>query len=85
VHQIEERVDDVEKNVNAYLKTLTESELNRRVALPWKPAVSITLSDILVTVATEDAYHMGELNALMWQLDKEPPFLSWSTFVEQNP
>jgi len=28
---------------------------------------------------------MGELNALMWQSDIEPPWLSWAAFIEQNP
>jgi uncharacterized damage-inducible protein DinB len=85
MHQIEGRVDDVEKSVDAYLKTLTESELDRKVALPWRTSFPLRVGDVLITVATEDAYHMGELNALMWQFDKEPPFLSWSAFVEQNP
>ena len=85
VHQIEGRVDDVEKKVDAYLKTLTERELNRKVALPWRPSFPLRVDDVLVNAALEDAYHMGELIALMWQLDKEPPFLSWSEFVEQNP
>lgn len=85
VHQIEERVGDVEKSVDAYLKRLTEKELDRKVALPWRPSFPLKVDDVLITVATEDAYHMGELNALMWQFDKEPPFLSWSAFVEENP
>jgi uncharacterized damage-inducible protein DinB len=85
IHQIEGRVDDVEKNVDAYLKTLTEREFDRKVALPWRPSFLLRVDDVLINVALEDAYHMGELIALMWQFDKEPPFLSWSTFVEQNP
>ncbi|MCJ7718632.1 DinB family protein [Candidatus Bathyarchaeota archaeon] len=85
IHQIEGRVDDVEKNVDAYLKTLTERELDRKVALPWRPSFLLRVDDVLINVAIEDACHMGELIALMWQIDKEPPFLSWSAFVEQNP
>jgi len=85
MHQIEGRVDAVEKNVNAYLKTLTKRELDRKVTLPWRPSSPLSVNDVLITLAIEDAYHMGELIALMWQFDKEPPYLSWSTFVEQNP
>jgi uncharacterized damage-inducible protein DinB len=84
-HQIEERVDNVEKNVDAYLKTLTERELHRKVALPWRPSFLLTVNDVLMTLAIEDTYHMGELNALMWQFDKQPPYLSWNAFLEQNP
>jgi uncharacterized damage-inducible protein DinB len=85
MHQIEARVDDVEKKVDAYLKTLTERELNRRVPLPWRPSFPLRVDDVLITVAIEDTYHMGEVMALMWQSDKEPPYLGWSAFVEQNP
>jgi uncharacterized damage-inducible protein DinB len=85
MREIEERVDDVEKNVEAYLKTLTERELDRKVALPWRPSSLFRVNDVLITVAIEDTYHVGELMALMWQFDKEPPFLSYSAFVEQNP
>ena len=82
--QIERRVDEVEKNVDEYLKTLTKSELDRKVALPWRPSFPLRVEDVLTTTAMEDAYHMGELIALMWQFDKEPPYLSWSAFVEQS-
>jgi uncharacterized damage-inducible protein DinB len=85
IHQIERRVDEVEKKIDSYLKTLTERELDRKVTLPWRPSSSLSVNDVLITLAIEDAYHMGELIALMWQFDKEPPYLSWSTFVEQNP
>ena len=85
IHQIEGRVDDVEKDVDAYLKKLTKRELDRKVALPWRPSFLSRVEDVLINVAIEDAYHMGELIALMWQFDKEPPLLSWSAFAEQNP
>jgi len=65
IHQIEERVDNVERNVDAYLKTITETELHRKVALPWKPSFLLTVDDVLMTLAIEDTYHMGELIALM--------------------
>jgi hypothetical protein len=43
------------------------------------------VADVLITLAIEDIAHMGELIALMWQFDKQPPFLSWSDFIEKNP
>lgn len=76
IRQIEERVDEVEKKVDAYLATLTERELNRKVAIPWRkePPLLLRVEDILVNTAVEDASHMGELIAIMWQLDKQPPY-----------
>jgi uncharacterized damage-inducible protein DinB len=85
IHQIKGRVDEVEKKVDSYLNTLTKRELDRKVTLPWRPSSPLNVNDVLITLAFEDANHMGELIALMWQFDKEPPFLSWSAFVEQNP
>jgi uncharacterized damage-inducible protein DinB len=85
MHQIEARVNEVEKKADAYLKTLTQQELERKVSMPWRKSVLLKVNDVLITLAFEDIYHMGELNALMWQSDIEPPWLSWAAFVEQNP
>ena len=85
MHQIEARVKEVEKKADAYLKTLTQQELERKVSMPWRKSVLLEVNDVLITLAFEDIYHMGELNALMWQSDIEPPWLSWAAFVEQNP
>lgn len=85
--QIEERMEEVEKKVEAYLATLTERELNRKIALPWRkePPLNMRIEDMLISIVIEDASHMGELIALMWQFDRQPPFLSWSSFIEQKP
>ena len=85
IHQIEARVSEVEEKADAYLKTLTQKELERKVSMPWRKSVLLEVNDVLITLAFEDIYHMGELNALMWQSDIEPPWLSWAAFVEQNP
>jgi len=85
MHLIEARVNEVEKKVDEYLKTLTQQKLERKVPMPWNKSLLLEVNDVLITLAFEDVYHMGELNALMWQSDIEPPWLSWATFAEQNP
>ena len=85
MHQIEARVNEVEEKADAYLKTLTQQELERKVPMPWKKSLLLEVNDVLITIALEDTYHMGELNALMWQSDIEPPVLGWATFIGQNP
>ena len=86
MRRIEERVDEVEKKVDAYLSKLTKLELDRKVVLPWRrdPPLSLTVEDILIQIAIENISHMGEFIAIMWQFDKQPPFLSWSAFLEQS-
>lgn len=44
LRQIEERVDEVEKKADTYLATLTERELNRKVALPKEEISYLTES-----------------------------------------
>ena len=85
MHQIEARVNEVEQKADAYLKKLTQQDLKRKVPMPWKESLLLEVNDVLITLALEDTYHMGELNALMWQSDIEPPWLGWAAFVEQNP
>ena len=82
--KIEERVNEVEKNVETYLEKLTKRELDRTIELPWRKGIPIRIEDVLIHIAIEDASHMGELIALMWQFDKQPPYLSWSAFIEQG-
>lgn len=86
VGSIEKRVNGVEKNVDAYLVSLTQHELDRKVRLPWRkdPPLILSVEDIIVQIAIEAASHMGELIAILWQVDKQPPFLGWSAFLEQG-
>ena len=84
MHLIEARVNEVEEKVDEYLKTLPQQKLERKVPMPWNKSLLLEVNDVLITLALEDIYHMGELNALMWQSDIEPPWLSWAPFIEQN-
>jgi len=86
ISSIEKRVDEVEGKVDTYLANLTQRELDKKVRLPWRkdPPLILRVEDVLVAVAVEDASHMGELIAILWQIDRQPPFLSWSSFLEQG-
>jgi uncharacterized damage-inducible protein DinB len=80
IGRIERRVIEVEENVQAYLEKLTPKELNRRVMLPWRKGILIRVEDVLLYLLIEDISHYGELIALFWQINVEPPFLSWHHF-----
>lgn len=85
MQSIERLEDDVEKKTDEYLVKLTEKELNRKVMLPWRKDIQFRIEDILLQIAFEDASHLGELIALMWQFDKQPPYLNWAAFlIEQG-
>lgn len=84
--RIEKRVNDVEKKANSNLASLTKYDFDRKVEIPRRqgPSIQMRIEDVIIQVAVENISHMGELITLMWQLDKQPPFLSWANFLEQN-
>jgi len=60
----------------SFLAKLKDKDLGRRVKPEWKER-SHPLSDALVQVTIEQAHHLGELIALFWQIDIEPPEMTW--------
>ena len=86
MQMIEERVDKTEKKVDAYLANLAESELNKKVEGPRRqgPPIQMRIEDILIHVATENIYHLGEMEAIFYQMDKQAPFINWFAFLEQG-
>jgi len=68
--------DKVWAGVDSLVLGLDEADLRRRVKAPWF-AVSNTLADALMQVTLEQAHHTGEIIALLWQLNIEPPEMTW--------
>jgi uncharacterized damage-inducible protein DinB len=83
---IEKRVKLIEKKVERYLKEITQVELDKRVLVPRKRASNLIMrvEDVLIHVVLEVVTHMGELIALLWQIDEDFPFLSWGSFLDQR-
>lgn len=59
-----------------FLKGLTDEDLERPVQPAWKKRPH-PLRDALMQVTFEQAHHVGELIALFWQQDVEPPEMTW--------
>jgi len=59
-----------------FLAKLTEKDLDRGVQPEWKTRPH-PLRDALMQVTFEQAHHTGELIALFWQIDVEPPEMTW--------
>ncbi|MCI4371867.1 MAG: DinB family protein [Thermoplasmata archaeon] len=60
----------------AFLATLNDKDLERKVQPEWKERPH-ALRDALMQVTFEQAHHIGELIALFWQIDVEPPEMTW--------
>ncbi|TLZ70019.1 MAG: DinB family protein [Methanobacteriota archaeon] len=60
----------------SFLASLQDGDLDRPVQAWWKKRPH-PLRDALMQVTFEQAHHLGELIALFWQQDVEPPEMTW--------
>jgi uncharacterized damage-inducible protein DinB len=70
---------EVESKTRQYLSKAGEEELGRRVVFELSSGKTFNLSveECLFQSFTEQLYHMGELIALLWQENIEPPTMQW--------
>jgi len=69
-----EEEEKMDSYMHRFLGSLKPADLKRRVRLGRR---TLTLRDILVHMVEEELQHRGELNALPWQMDVEPPLVEW--------
>ncbi len=69
----------VESRTDGFLQRADEAELKRRVNFVISSGQTFNLSveECLFQSFTEQLYHLGELIALMWQDNVEPPKMQW--------
>lgn len=65
--------------VDEYLSGLGEPELGRKVSRVNNDGVrrTIAVRDVLIHVFTEELHHRGEIIAMLWQMDVQPPDMGW--------
>ena len=73
--------DRVWTGVDRLVHGLTDAGLRRRVKAPWMPG-RYTLEDAFYQVSFEQAHHLGEVIAVHYQLDLQPPSMTW---IENRP
>jgi uncharacterized damage-inducible protein DinB len=76
---VEDYMNHVEKRMRSYLNSLTHEHLMAtfRVTNDAGETVDVTAEDVLIHVFEEEVHHRGELIALLWQMDIEPPLMGW--------
>jgi uncharacterized damage-inducible protein DinB len=74
-----DHLSEVETKTRTYLSRVDAAELSRRVNFELSSGESfqMTVEESLFQSFTEQLYHMGELIALLWQDDIEPPKMQW--------
>lgn len=77
--QVRTYMEHVEKRMHTYLHSLPPKELKKtyNVTGDNHKTTKITADDILIHVFEEEIHHRGELIALLWQIDIDPPAMGW--------
>ena len=83
IEKIRGYLDSVESEANDYLGTITEEELSRKLEFKMRDGSisTYTVEDWLVTLFEEETHHRGELIALLWQIDVDPPHMGWAQYI----
>jgi uncharacterized damage-inducible protein DinB len=83
---IKKRARETESKTKAYLAKLTPEELERKVdfSRPGMPPMIVRVEDILIHAALENIHHFGELIAMLWQMDVEPPHMGWLGYLQKE-
>jgi len=85
VDSIRKRAKDVESRTKTFLAKMSPADLERKVEVSrmGMPPVPVRMDDILIHVALENVHHFGELIALLWQIDLEPPHMGWIAYLQR--
>lgn len=72
-------MERVEKRTRDYLDSLPTEGLDKTYTVKGDDGKTIgfTAEDVLIHVFEEEVHHRGELIALLWQMDVEPPPMGW--------
>ena len=76
---VRNHLDEVEARSKKTLARLDSEAMKRRVdfVLSSGESFDMTVEECLFQSFTEQMYHMGEIIALFWQQDIEPPTMQW--------
>ncbi len=84
--EIKREEQKIDSFVKKFLQKLSMKDLAK--AIVWHEVdskgkrwtIKIILRDMLWTLVGEELQHRGELNALLWQIDIDPPITEWVDF-----
>ena len=76
MREIKSFMNKVLRGEGKLLGNLNEQLLSKKISAPWLPGTH-ELADVLMQISIEQAHHIGEIIALFWQLNVEPPEMTW--------
>jgi uncharacterized damage-inducible protein DinB len=77
--QVKTYMEHVEKRMGDYLHSSSSKGLKKKYTVTGEnhKITKITTEDVLIHVFEEEVHHRGELIALLWQMDIDPPEMGW--------
>jgi uncharacterized damage-inducible protein DinB len=68
------------------LSSLTPNDLLRPVSRNNNDGIRRTtvVRDVLIHVMTEELHHRGEIIAVLWQMNFQPPDMSWLSVMKKT-
>ncbi|MCI4326850.1 MAG: DinB family protein [Thermoplasmata archaeon] len=78
-----------ETQVGRFFSRPTDKDLDRTFLVPklppwWHEDFTAGVRSTILHVVDLELQHRGELNALFWQIDVEPPSLDWESFEKMS-
>ena len=79
IDALRDYVNSTRKGTERFLQNLKPEGWGQRITIPWgdKPDTQITMETALTHMVVEDMIHYGELSAMLWQMDREAPYLAF--------
>jgi uncharacterized damage-inducible protein DinB len=76
-----------ELQIQEFFRRVRPTDLDRDFLVPklppwWDDDFQAPVRGTLLHIIEHELQHRGELNALLWQIDVEPPILDWVSFEE---
>ncbi|MFL6410626.1 MAG: DinB family protein [Nitrososphaeraceae archaeon] len=72
--------------INNYLKSLKPEDLYKPVSRINNDGIRRTtvIRDVLIHVMTEELHHRGEIIAILWQMNIQPPDMGWLSVMKKT-
>ena len=72
--------------VDEYLSNIILEDLDRKVWRTNNDGIRRTsrIKDVLIHVVTEELHHRGEIIAILWQMNIEPPDMGWLSIMKKT-
>jgi uncharacterized damage-inducible protein DinB len=83
---IEEYNSKVVSKVDKYLSSLIAESLCKPVSRINNDGIKriTTVKEVLIHVFTEELHHRGEIIAILWQMDIQPPDMGWLSVMKKT-